>query len=1125
SGIQQVVSEPGFIHFVTPVPTGRPNRPFPVPTDRGYSPSENPFSAAEDEGIFDSGCSRSMTSNKERLDDFQEFQGEKVTFRGGEDLGNLACLVAHVSVDESVKWHRRMGHVNYKNMNRLAKGNLVREHKDETYPILNDFINLVENQLNKKKNRVAERKNITLIEEARTMLVDSKLPTMFWTEAVRTTCYVLNRVSVTRPHNKTPYALLTGKIPSISHFKPFGCHVTILNTSDHFGKFDGKADEGYIVGYSASDKAYRVYNVPNKRVEESMNLRFLEEKPNVQGLGHEWYFDLDYLTDTLGYKHVQANQSVGTQGAATNPAGTQDVDSDSDYDVQVIIIPSYPSHSIQRSEPKDTSGDEVDDSPFHSADEIFRKELARLKVPPGSLLVPTGNIPVPFGSLPVPTGSIPVPTGNTVVSTDDVPVLTSSSTVLIFNDEPTRFPCPSDLRNHDPSPGIFSSSSYDDEFGAALNNVASTVEVSPMATTRINTIHPQSLIIGDPTSAVQTRSKAFEDPSWVDAMQEEIQQLKFQNVWVLVDLLGGKYAIGTKWILKNKRDARGIVIRNKGRLVAQGLDEGEFQMSAMGELTFFIGSVRTATTPYEATKPKSKNKYDSPVNVHLYRSMIGSLMYLTASRPDIMFAVSACSRNQVTPTTLNLEAVKKIFKYLKGQPKLGLWYPKETPLVLEAYSDSDYAGANKDRKSTTGGCQFLVGVSTLHSDHQPAQNPNPNSTSSMAALRYKDEHNKVGYLLKPTESDDYHQIIDFLRASHVRSPKLGPPTIQATIDKTPYTITEYLTRSRLQLANDDGIADLPIADIYSGMDNLGYVTEGKLTFFKNKFSPQWRFLVHTILHYLSTKSGSWDQFGSHGLATFLRGWQKTSDLNAPVLEHGQSSDPNTASFSRSHKTDAGPFTNVEDAPKVHSLDNELKDHKNLFKDVVGKLVKKVKAMEVKLNTKKRKMVVSDSAQDDGGKKDVDLDVVRALANAVVTVDSNIPSGGTSQIPAAIPSVPAARTPGASPVPPGTSDVPTGASTVPADVPSSVAPAGVSSKGKYLMVEEDIPIKARTFKQMEEDQLGEEAAKRAQVEANASLSKTLLGDDVSEDNFPARMAALIKRKRQALAKKLAQERQN
>nr|GFC56066.1 ribonuclease H-like domain-containing protein [Tanacetum cinerariifolium] len=127
-----------------------------------------------------------------------------------------------------------------------------------------------------QQNGVAERKNRTLIEAARTMLANSNLPTLFWTEAVRTACYVLNRVLVTSPHNKTPYALLTGNILSVSHFKPFGCHVIILNTSDHLGKFDGKADEGYIVGYSASNKAYRVYNVLNKRVEKSMNLSVLD---------------------------------------------------------------------------------------------------------------------------------------------------------------------------------------------------------------------------------------------------------------------------------------------------------------------------------------------------------------------------------------------------------------------------------------------------------------------------------------------------------------------------------------------------------------------------------------------------------------------------------------------------------------------------------------------------------------------------------------------------------------------------------------------------------------------------------------------------------------------------------
>ncbi|GJR68956.1 hypothetical protein Tco_0015021 [Tanacetum coccineum] len=102
-----------------------------------------------------------------------------------------------------------------------------------------------------------------------------------------------------------------------------------------------------------------------------------------------------------------------------------------------------------------------------------------------------------------------------------------------------------------------------------------------------------------------------------------------------------------------------------------------------------------------------KDEEAADVDVYLYKSMIGSLMYLTASRLDIMFAVCACARFQVTPKTSHLHAVKRIFRYLKGHPKLGLWYPRDSPFDLEAFSDSDYAGASLDRKSTTGGCQFL----------------------------------------------------------------------------------------------------------------------------------------------------------------------------------------------------------------------------------------------------------------------------------------------------------------------------------------------------------------------------------------------------------------------------------
>nr|GFB17764.1 putative ribonuclease H-like domain-containing protein [Tanacetum cinerariifolium] len=108
-----------------------------------------------------------------------------------------------------------------------------------------------------QQNGVAERKNRTLIEAARTMLADSKLRTTFWAEVVNIACYVQNRVLVTKPHNKAPYELLHGRTPALGFMRPFGYLVTILNTKYHLGKFDGKADEGFFVGYSINSKAFK----------------------------------------------------------------------------------------------------------------------------------------------------------------------------------------------------------------------------------------------------------------------------------------------------------------------------------------------------------------------------------------------------------------------------------------------------------------------------------------------------------------------------------------------------------------------------------------------------------------------------------------------------------------------------------------------------------------------------------------------------------------------------------------------------------------------------------------------------------------------------------------------------
>ncbi|GJU29452.1 putative ribonuclease H-like domain-containing protein, partial [Tanacetum coccineum] len=381
---------------------------------------------------------------------------------------------------------------------------------------------------------------------------------------------------------------------------------------------------------------------------------------------------------------------------------------------------------------------------------------------------------------------------------------------------------------------------YDNEDVGAVanfNNMDNTIAVSPIPTLRIHKDYPKGQILGDPTSAVQTRGKiqkdssaqqaltisqALQDESWVKAMQEELLQFKLQKVWVLVDLpyrkkeegiyydevfapvarirairrrcyvitsstshafvdpahpnkvykvikaLYGLHQAPRAWyetlssfliensfrrgtidktlfIKKKKSDIMlvqvyvdDIIFGSTTQSMCTEFEDcmhKRFQMSSMGELTFFLGlqvkqqpdgifisqdkyvadilkkfdfcSIKTATTPIVSNKPLVKDEDGVDVDVHIYRSMICSLMYLTALRPDIMLAVSACARFQVTPKASHLNAIKRIFRYLKHQPKLGLWYPRDSPFELEAFSDSDYGGASLDRKSTTGGCQFL----------------------------------------------------------------------------------------------------------------------------------------------------------------------------------------------------------------------------------------------------------------------------------------------------------------------------------------------------------------------------------------------------------------------------------
>nr|GEV85648.1 hypothetical protein [Tanacetum cinerariifolium] len=777
-------------------------------------------------------------------------------------FGDLTCLFAKATIDESNLWHRRLGHISFKTINKLGKGNLVRglptkvfendyscvackkgkQHrasckskpvssvnqpffrlhmdlfgptfvkslskksycliitddysrftwafflasKDETTPILKTFITGLENKYSLKvkviksdngtefknsdlnqlcglkgikrefsvprtpqQNGIAERKNRTLIEAARTVL--------------------------------TPYELLHGRTPSIGFMRPFGYHVTILNTLDHLGKFQGKVDEGFLVGYSVCSKAFRVFNSRTRIIQETLHVNFLENKPNVTGVGPTWLFDIDSLSGTLNYHPVfianQTNSGVGFQDSFDAEKAGEEV-------TQTYVL--FPAWSAGSTNPQVNDKDALVDGKEHGVD--IQKDL-------NAEFEECSN----NSSNRVNAASSSVPTAghNFINSTNNFSAGGPSNTAVSPTYENSSFQDTS-TSSHDPDMPALEDFTYSDDEAAIgaeadINNLESSIPfikdqggLSQMFDKDFHTYMFACFLSQEEPKRIH---QALKDPSWIKAMQEEL--------------------------LQNKKDKRGIVIKNKARLVAQGHTQEEgidyeevftpvarieairlflayasfmgflglkiliiltkytkwsryfmdyikllelddiifgvtnkalcksfeklmkdmFQMSSMGELTFFLGlqvkqkkdgilisqnkyvakilrnfrltEGRSASTLIDAEKPLLKDPNREDVDVHTYRSMIGSLMYLTSSRPDIMFAVCACARFQVTPKASHLNAVKRIFRYLKGKPHLGLWYPNDSPFDLVAYSDSDYAGASMDIKSITGGCQFL----------------------------------------------------------------------------------------------------------------------------------------------------------------------------------------------------------------------------------------------------------------------------------------------------------------------------------------------------------------------------------------------------------------------------------
>nr|GEV12009.1 putative ribonuclease H-like domain-containing protein [Tanacetum cinerariifolium] len=636
---------------------------------------DDPHKALKDKGIIDSGCSRHMTGNKAHLTDYQDFKGGSVAFGGSNERiivllkiprqhnmysfnfknidpsGDLACLFTKASIDESNKWHRRLGHTNFQNLNKLVKGNLVRGLSSKIFE--NDHT-CVACQKRKQHKASCKAKTVSFVNQPLQILhMDLFGPT-----------------SVRSMDHKTYYLVITDGFSRFSW-------VYFLKSKDETTPIlkdfirQAKSQFNHKVKTIRSDNGTEFKN--HELIEFCGLKRIRREYSNARTLQQNEVAERKNRTPLLRLLKPcpkEVNHSAGTQANDDQGANSEEIDLHDEH----FVLPIWSAYSTTikslGTKTKKTTDCKTCEKPVSQVEQIFQEELEKLKIQEKE--------------------------AHDVVRKEATPL----------NDgEPL---CPDDpLMPHlediyaSPSEGIFTDSSYDDEGVVTdFNNLETAMNVSLTPTTRIHTIHPKTQIVGDPLSAVQTRSKVNKNSEaralsafMYGTIDEEVyvtQPLgfvdpKFPNkVYKVVKALYGLHQAPRAWyatlstFLEQSGYRRGAI--DKTLFIKQ--DKKDIMLVQVYVDDIIFGStkkscVKTASTPIETQKPLVKDEEAVDVDVYLYRF-------------------------QVTPKTSHLQAVKRIFRYLKGQPKLGLWYPKVSSFDLEAYSDSDYACVNLDKKFTTG---------------------------------------------------------------------------------------------------------------------------------------------------------------------------------------------------------------------------------------------------------------------------------------------------------------------------------------------------------------------------------------------------------------------------------------
>ncbi|GJY42633.1 retrovirus-related pol polyprotein from transposon TNT 1-94 [Tanacetum coccineum] len=453
---------------------------------------------------------------------------------------------------------------------------------------------------------------------------------------------------------------ITGR--ALGFMRPFRCPVTILNTIDHLSKFDGKADKGFFVGYSINSKAFRVFNSRTRIVEENLHVQFSENTPNIAG-------------------STKACDDAGKARMETIPG--------EDYIMLPLWTANPPFSQSSKSSPdagfKPSSDDDTNNVNAASTNEV---------------------------------NAVGGKTSIELLDDPNMPALED----IVYSDDDEDVGAEADMNNLDafmpvspiPTTRVHKDHPVEQIIGD-LNSAPQTRRMTKnleehglFSSVQQRTNHKdfQNCLFACFLSQVEPKKviQALQDSSWMEAMQDELLQFKLQKVDVNSAFLYGKIEEEVYVCQPSGFEDPDFPNRKSLCTEFEKMMHKKFQMKSIGEQTFFLGlqvkqnedgifinqdkymteilkkfgftDVKTASTPMETQKIFLKDEDGEEVDVHLYRSMIGSLMYLNYSRPDIMFAVCGCARYQVNPKVSHLHAVKRIF--------------------------SVYAGASLDRKSTTG---------------------------------------------------------------------------------------------------------------------------------------------------------------------------------------------------------------------------------------------------------------------------------------------------------------------------------------------------------------------------------------------------------------------------------------